>query len=263
MLRINSKNIWNDRDSNSKPTAWEHSTGIIFAHLQIFWSNFGNGRKQNYCFDTSFQRILTNINSTTDFYTLCRGVSRFCDETFSSHSAEKVCRGTRLCFRIFRVSENSKHKRGKSQMSVENMLSHSTEKLHKGILLFLKKFWFRKNYGWKVVSRFSVEHFWSQSAEKIRGHHFNVSENLGYRKNLCIIGGITFFPRKILVSQCKKNSWAPLQRFTKIGVWKILCTREGGGITFLRRKLLSHYQKFSLGNSSVFQKISCIARVYA
>ena len=167
-------------------------------------------------------------------------MSRFFDETFSSHSAEKFCRGTRLCFRKFRVSKNSMNKSGISRMSIENMLSHSTENFHKGILLFLKKFWLRKFYGWKVVSHFSVEHFWSQSAEKICGHHFIVSENLGYRKNLCIIEGITFFPRKILVSQFKKVSLAHLHYFTKIRIWKILCIREGGGITFLRRKLLSH-----------------------
>ena len=215
MLRINSKNIWNDRDSNSKPTAWEHSTGIIFAHLQIFWSNFGNGRKQNYCFDTSFQSILTNINSTTDFYTLCRGVSRFCDETFSSHSAEKVCRGTRLCFRIFRVSENSKHKRGKSQMSVENMLSHSTEKLHKGILLFLKKFWFRKNYGWKVVSR--------------------------------------FFRRTFLVSECRKNSWPSLQYFRKFGVSKKFMHNRGYHV-FPSKNFGVTVQKKFVGTPSTFHK---------
>ena len=51
------------------------------------------------------------------------------------------------------------------------------------------------------ISRFSVEIFMSHSAEKFRGHPFNVSENLGYRKILCIIGGITIFRRKLFVSQ--------------------------------------------------------------
>ena len=36
MLRINSKNIWHDRDSNPKLTACEPRTSIIFAHLQCF-----------------------------------------------------------------------------------------------------------------------------------------------------------------------------------------------------------------------------------
>ena len=83
-----------------------------------------------------------------------------------------------------------------------------------------------------------------------------VSENLGYRKNSCIVGGITFFPRKILVSQCKRNSWAPLQRFTKIGVWRILCIREAVGITFLRRKILSHStQKCRCGTVRCFRNL--------
>ena len=33
----------------------------------------------------------------------------------------------------------------------------------------------------------SVENFLSHSAEKFRGHPFNVLENLGYRKILCLI----------------------------------------------------------------------------
>ena len=56
------------------------------------------------------------------------------------------------------------------------------------------------------VSQFSVENFLSHSAEKFRGRPFNVSENLGYRKILCIIGGITSFRRKFFVSQCRKTS---------------------------------------------------------
>ena len=204
MFRINHKNIWNDRDSNSKTTAWEHSTGIFFAHLQIFWSNFANGWKQNYCFDTSFQRILTNINSTTDFYTLCRGVSRFCDETFSSHSAEKVCRWTRLCFRNFRVSENSKHKRGISQMSIEKMLSHSTEKFQKGILLLLKKFWFQKVLWMKRCITFFRRTFLVSECRKKSCHLFNISKKLGYRKILCIIGSIKIFCRKSLFHRAEK-----------------------------------------------------------
>ena len=56
----------------------------------------------------------------------------------------------------------------------------------------------------KGVSRFSVENFWSHSAEKYRGHPFNVSENLGYRKILCIIGGITILRRKFFCLSAEK-----------------------------------------------------------
>ena len=37
--------------------------------------------------------VFTNISSTTDFCTLCKRVSRFSVEKFSSHSAEKIRRG--------------------------------------------------------------------------------------------------------------------------------------------------------------------------
>ena len=52
------------------------------------------------------------INSTTDFRTLCERVSRFSLEKFSSHSAEKNRRGTLLCFRKFLLSKNVRDKRG-------------------------------------------------------------------------------------------------------------------------------------------------------
>ena len=48
------------------------STGIFFAQLQILWSTFANGRKQNNCFNISFQRFSTNIKSTTAFCSLCK-----------------------------------------------------------------------------------------------------------------------------------------------------------------------------------------------
>ena len=58
----------------------------------------------------------------------------------------------------------------------------------------------------KWVSRFSFENFLSHSAEKISlGEPFNVSENLGYRKILCIIGGIAIFYRKIFCLTVPKN----------------------------------------------------------
>ena len=87
------------------------STGIFFAQLQIFWSTFANGWKENNCLDISFQRVFTNINSTTDFCTLCKRVSRFSVEKFLSHSAEKFRRGSLLCFRKFLVSKNVRDKR--------------------------------------------------------------------------------------------------------------------------------------------------------
>ena len=93
---------------------------------------------------------------------------------------------------------------------------------------FWEKFWFRK-FLWmrKGVSRFSIERFWSHSAEKFCGHPFNVSEKLGCRKISCIKGGITFFRRKFLVSQCRKILWASLQCFGNFGVSKIFMHNRG------------------------------------
>ena len=91
---------------------------------------------------------------------------------------------------------------------------------------------------------FSVENFLSHSAEKIRGHPFNVSENLGYRKILCIIGGITSFRRKFFVSQCRKISWGnPSVMFQKISSSERVYGKEGGGVGVSRvsvESFLSH-----------------------
>ena len=52
-------------------------------------------------------------------------------------------------------------------------LSHCTENFRKGILLFLRKTLVSKSFmDEKGVSRFSVENFWSHSAENICGHPF-------------------------------------------------------------------------------------------
>ena len=85
--------------------------------------------------------------------------------------------------------------------------------------------------------------------EKFRGHPLNVSENLGYRKSLCIIGGITIFRRKFFVSQCGKISWASFQCFRKFGVSKNFMHNRG--ITIFRRKFfVSQCRKIFVGGGS-------------
>ena len=97
-----------------------------------------------------------------------------------------------------------------------------------GISSMFQKIWgIEKFYAYLGESRFSVEKLLSHSAEKFRGHPFNVSENLGYRKILCIIGGITIFRRKFFVSQCRKISWASLQCLRKFGVSKNFMHNRG------------------------------------
>ena len=86
-------------------------------------------------------------------------------------------------------------------------MSHSAENFRKGILLFLRKFLVSKSFvDEKGGTTFFSSKIFGLRAEKFRGHPFKFSENLGYRKILCIIGGITSFRRKFFVSQCRKNS---------------------------------------------------------
>ena len=72
------------------------------------------------------------------------------------------------------------------------------------------------------VSRSSVENFWSHCAEKFRGHPFNVSENLAYRKILCIIGGIKFSIENFLSHNAEKHRKGTLQCITNFRHQKML-----------------------------------------
>ena len=103
-----------------------------------------------------------------------RGIARFSIENLLSHSTEKLCRGTLLCFTKFLVSKKFMDKRagGVSRFSVENFLSHSAEKFRRGesksvsLISGIEKVWIRRGKG--GVSRFSVGNFLSHSAKKFR-----------------------------------------------------------------------------------------------
>ena len=76
-------------------------------------------------------------------------------------------------------------------------MSHSAENFRKEILLFLRQILFSKSFmdekgGITVFCR----KFLASQSQKLRGHPFSVSENLGYRKNFCIIG-VSQVPSKI------------------------------------------------------------------
>ena len=141
---------------------------------------------------------------------------------FLSHRTEKTSPGNHSVFQKISGREKySMEKRGVSRFSVKLSCLSVPKTFVRESYCFWKKILVPKSImDERGVSRFSVENFWSHSAEKFRGHPFNVSENLGYRKILCIIGSITFFRRKFLVSQCRKISWASLQCFRKFGVSK-------------------------------------------
>ena len=104
-----------------------------------------------------------------------------------------------------------------------------------------KNFGFKKFYGWKGwVSRFSVEKFWSHSAENfLQRILLFLREKLVWNIFMDEKGGITFLRRIILVSQCRKISWASLQCFRNFGVSKNFMHNKD--ITFFRTEFfLSH-----------------------
>ena len=101
----NHKKIWRDRDSNQEPliespvfldplltlisekkvgnfgpkkrrkTKRLARTVLFFTQIQKNWWTVAKGKKRRYCFEISFQRFLTNINSTTELYNLSKRFS--------------------------------------------------------------------------------------------------------------------------------------------------------------------------------------------
>ena len=98
--------------------------------------------------------------------------------------------------------------------------------------------------------------------EKFRGHPFNVSENLEYRKISCIIGGITILLRNFFVSCAEKFRGHPFNFSEKLGYRKILCII--GGITIFRRNIfcLTAPKNF-VGIPSMSQKFWGFEKFYA
>ena len=91
------------------------------------------------------------------------------------------------------------------------------------------------------MSRFCVETFLSHSAKKFRGHPFNVSENLRYRKFLCIRegGGFTFLRRKHLSHSTENFRWGTVRCFKKIRVSQNFVHNKGVSLNSVEN-LLSH-----------------------
>ena len=85
---------------------------------------------------------------------------------------------------------------------------------------------------------------------------FNVSENLGYRNFLCIIGVSRFAVEKFLVSHCQETSWGSPSVSQKIsGMEKNLWIRRRRGFTFFRRKCLSQsFKKILSGTLRCFRE---------
>ena len=146
-----------------------------------------------------------------------RGASRFCRNFLSHRTETKSFVKEPFCFpEIFWYRQKLMDKRGHITISSQNFCLTVPKTFVRKCYCFWKNFWFQKKLWMKKgVSRFSVENFWSHSAKKFRGHALNVSENLGYRKILCIIGGTTSFRRNFFVSVPKNFVGIP-SMFQKI-----------------------------------------------
>ena len=113
------------------------------------------------------------INSTTDFCTLCKRVSRFSLEKFSSHSAEKFHRETLLCFRKFLLWKNVRDKRGAgvSPFSAKTFCLTVPKNFVEEPFCVSENFCYRKILGIREgrgISPFSAKIFLSHSAKKFR-----------------------------------------------------------------------------------------------
>ena len=117
-----------------------------------------------------FLKEFLQINSTTDFCTLCKRVSRFCIEKFSSHSANKFRRGTLLCFRKFLLLKNHRDKRGGSiKIFRRRFLVSQCRIFSQGNPSVFHYFPISKNFmPMRRISRFSIENLLSHSIKKFR-----------------------------------------------------------------------------------------------
>ena len=140
------------------------------------------------------------------------GIKIFRRKIYLSQS-RKISQGNLLLLHYFQVSKNVKDKRkgGEHQDFPPKIFCFIVPNISYGnqfvqcfrIFTVLKKF-MDKGGG---VSRFSVQKFFSHSAEKFLRGIFYRFINFRYRKLLGIReGGITIFRRKNFVSQCRKIS---------------------------------------------------------
>ena len=188
-------------------------------------------------------------------YTHNSGVTFFSRKFFVSQW-RKLPWESHQCLENFRVSKNFLDNTG-YHVSPLNILCLTEPKVCvKESYCFWENFWFPKVFTDEKggVSHFSVEKIWSHSAEKTRGHLFNVSKIFGYRKTLCIIRVLTFFRQKFSVSKCRKFSYAFLQCFRKTCVSKKLMHKKVS--QFSAGNCLPHSAEKILWRSpTVFEKV--------
>ena len=151
------------------------------------------------------------------------------------------------CFRKFRVSQNFMHKKGISLNSVKKSLSHSADKIRTRTLLCFERILVSKSFKQRrgEASRFCRSFFYLTGPKKLRQRTILFQKISGREKYLMDErgGGITFFRRKFLVSQCRKILWASLQCFRKLGVSKNFMHNRGITV-FLRNFFVSVPKNF-------------------
>ena len=134
-------------------------------------------------------------------------VSRFCRNFLSHRTERKSFVKEPFCFpEIFWYRENFMDKRGHLTIFSRNFMSGNAKKFRGHSFNVSENLGYRKTLCITGGNTFLRRCFWSHSAENFRGQPFNVSENLRYQKFLCILGSITIFSRNFLVSQCRKKS---------------------------------------------------------
>ena len=233
-----------------------------------------------------------------------RGVSRLFVQIFLSHRTEKLCWGTIGCIRKFRLSKIFLQEKGISKFSheffclivpknfvgspfcvskkfrsrkfscigggrhgiVEIFLSECRKDSWEALQCF-RKIWVSKNPRHKKgISLFSVETFLSQSAEKIRGKPFNVSEKFGYRKTLGIKRGYRYFLLKHFCLRVPKIFVGKhLNVSEKFGYRKTLCIKRGYHYYPLKSFSLTLPKNFVgepfwVSKKITYRKMSCIGR---
>ena len=154
-----------------------------------------------------------------------RGYHNFPSKIFVSQG-RKILWASLQCFRKFGISKNFMHNRGYHNFSSKSFCLTVPKNFVMIPSMFQKNWGIEKFLHNRGYHNFPSKIFVSQGPT-FCGHPFNVSENLGFRKILCIIGGITIFRRKVFVSQCRKISWWSLQCFRKIGVSKNFMHNRG------------------------------------
>ena len=191
--------------------------------------------------------------------TLCiKRVSQFPAENCSSHSAENFCGGILLFLRKILVSKSFYGWRGGGSHDISPLkkMVSQCRKNREHPCNNSEKLSYRKKYAKKGVSRFSVENFRSDSAEKFRGHPSRLHKLWGNRNFLCKIEGITFFRRKLSVSQCGIFWRRILLILREFFLSNYFYGRRRGRITFFHQKnLVSQSRKFFWASLQSSRKI--------